>query len=136
MEPEITKEQYLECVALSKQYAPVVLPVQWKRVYPADPVYADQYHYESINGLRVIFTADNLEGDGKTWLHVSLSRKSRIPTYEDMCEVKDVFVGRDRQALQIFVPASKHINIHKYCLHLWCCIEGDNLPDFGRYGTI
>ena len=132
---EITEAQYRECVELSIKYAPAVLPVGWRKSFNPPP-FQDQHVYESGHGLKVIFTADNLAGDGKIWLHVSLSRRSRIPTYEDMKEVKEIFVGRNRQALQIFPPESQHVNIHPYCLHLWCAIEGDGLPEFAKSGSI
>jgi hydroxyacyl-ACP dehydratase HTD2-like protein with hotdog domain len=131
----ITEAQYRECVALSNEYVPKVLPVGWRKAFMPPP-FQDQHVFESGHGLKVIFTADNLEGDGKTWLHVSMSRRSRIPTYDDMKEVKEIFVGRDRQAVQIFPKESEHINIHPYCLHLFCAVEGDGLPHFSKGGSI
>ncbi len=80
-------------------------------------------------GLYVIESCAT-EKDGKKWYHVSLSRKSRLPSYEDMKLVKDHFIGKQNQAIQVFAPESEHVNIHPYCLHLWHCLEGSPLPDF------
>lgn len=66
------------------------------------------------------------------WLHVSFSRKDRIPTYEEMCEVKEIFVGAEKTAYHVFPPRSKHVNIHANCIHLWHCIDGDPLPEFSE----
>lgn len=33
-------------------------------------------------------------------------------------------------ALQVLPPRAKHVNIHPFCLHLWCCLDGDVTPDF------
>jgi hypothetical protein len=134
---EITEEQYREALELTQNLYPLVLPHGWKK-QSIDPrsSFAGQMAYMRGDGLFVIFTADRLQGDGKTWLHVSMSRKSRIPSYQDMCDVKFLFIGKERQAIQIFAPEAKHINIHPYCLHLWCALEGDGLPDFGQDGTI
>lgn len=82
-------------------------------------------------GLKVIISGA-FEKDMKPWIHVSVSRKSRIPTYDDLVLVKRLFIGNDKQAIQIFPPVEKHVNIHPYCLHLWHCVYGDGLPDFTR----
>jgi len=78
----------------------------------------------------IVIESVNKEQDGKLWKHVSLSRRSRLPSYEDMKLVKDKFIGEDKLAIQIFVPKSEHVNIHEYCLHLWCCLDENVLPDF------
>jgi hypothetical protein len=132
---EITEEEYLECVRLTRLYAPSVLPFGWEKLTASGPFKGQQW-YMHATGLKVIFTADNIQGDGKTWLHVGMSRESRLPSYDDMRGVKDLFIGKLRQALQIFPRADKHVNIHPYCLHLWCAVEGDGLPDFGKGGMI
>jgi hypothetical protein len=46
-----------------------------------------------------------------------------------MSEVKELFIGGDRQAIQVMPPRSNHVNIHEV-LHLWHCLDGDGLPDF------
>jgi hypothetical protein len=64
-------------------------------------------------GLRIQFSGS----DG--WEHVSVSRVSKMPSYEDMCWVKDQFWDPEDTVMQLHVPASEHINRHPYCLHLW-----------------
>lgn len=85
-------------------------------------------------GLMVVVSGD-VEEDGRRWLHVSVSRRSRVPGYDDLLLVKRLFIGELRQAIQVFPPRDRHINIHPYCLHLWSCLEGDGLPDFARGGN-
>lgn len=89
--------------------------------------------YGRPDGLRVIASLAK-ELDGKTWLHVSCSRKARLPSYQDMCEVKRIFIGEEREAYQVFAPKSKHVNIMPFCLHLWCRLDGPALPDFTQGG--
>jgi hypothetical protein len=48
--------------------------------------------------------------------------------------VKNLFLGRERLALQVLVSESRWINIHPYVLHLWACVDGDPVPDFARGG--
>jgi hypothetical protein len=108
-------------------FLPRVLPAEWSLVGRSE----DGAQYRSLRGLVVIVSAA-VELDGKAWLHVSMSRRDRLPSYDDMKAVKDVFMGRERTALQVFAPSSKHVNIHDFCLHLWACLDGDATPDFTR----
>lgn len=113
------------------------LPLNWIKMGPFGP---DGYAYRTLIApphgaiLRVIET----RGDhgGHEWLHVSMSHDKSLPTYEEMKEVKHIFVGDERTAVQIFPKRSQHVNIHDFCLHLWVCLDADLLPDFGEYGTI
>ena len=62
-----------------------------------------------------------------------------MPTWEDLGDVKHVFVGAERYAYQVFAPRRAHVNIHPFCLHLWACLDVDDgavMPDFrqGRGG--
>lgn len=132
--PEVTFEEAWAEIALTETYAPRVLPVQWTRhPFPIPAILL----YRRYDGLKVLFSATKkIHDDPRAWLHVSLSRKNRIPSYEDMVCVKKLFVGEDRQAIQVFAPRAKHVNIGPNVLHLWCCLDGDGLPDFGKYKTI
>ncbi|MGC4052889.1 MAG: hypothetical protein QM757_26475 [Paludibaculum sp.] len=114
---------------VARDFMPKVLPVEW-RLIPQNPI-DNTLAYLRRDGLRVILSAA-VERDGKPWLHVSFSRMDRIPSYEDMTDVKDAFVGRDRKALQVLVPADQHVNINGNVLHLWAPLEHDPLPDFRR----
>ena len=108
------------------------LPKHWMCIGPYGP---DGFAYRTIlDQLQVIETRGT--HDGHEWLHVSMSREGRIPSYEDMTQVKRIFVGDDRMAVQIFPAKERHINIHNYCLHLWCPLDYEPLPDFGKFGTI
>ena len=71
------------------------------------------------------------------WYHVSFSRRDRIPSYEDICIIKDCWFGKDRWAIQVHPKADEHVNIAPTCLHLWSCLEdGFRLPDFRFLGVI
>jgi len=132
-----TEEEWLESVSeTDRQTRRVVLPAGWCEIPipPENPAYGARA-YVKDDGRTVIFSVGRHD-DGKRWLHVSLVLQDGLPSYEDLCEVKRIFVGRKRQAIQVFPPAYKHVNIHERCLHLWCCLDGDGLPDFGREGSI
>lgn len=92
------------------------------------------YHSKS-KGLMVMASIET-EKDGKNWLHVSFSRRNKMPDYNDITFIKKHFVGEDRKAIMVFPSKDEHVNIHPYCLHLWCCMDEDVLPDFRKFGMI
>ena len=53
--------------------------------------------------------------------HVSISpkHKFRIPSWEDMCILKDIFFEAEEEAYQIHPKKSEYVNISENCLHLW-----------------
>jgi hypothetical protein len=60
-------------------------------------------------------------GDAHAWDHVSVSvvSKNRTPNWSEMSFIKEMFWLPDETVMQLHVPASDHINIHNYTLHLW-----------------
>jgi hypothetical protein len=107
-----------------------MIPAHWTCIAVAE----DGFAWTTEYGLRVIESIAR-ELDGRLWHHLSVSRADRIPSYHDVNDVKDVFIGRAHIAYQVFPPRARHVNIHSYCLHLWSPLEGDEpLPDF-RQGS-
>ena len=87
------------------------------------------------NGLMIIASAGEYD-DGKEWLHVSVSRKSRVPSYDDLTRIKRDFIGDDKKAVLVLPEKKNHVNIHDYCLHLFYSAENP-LPEFSAgMGTI
>lgn len=87
-------------------------------------------------GFLTVIYSIGLELDNKRWLHVSLARPNKYPPYEEIKLVKDIFIG-DEKAIMVFPKKENFVNIHKYCFHLWRCLDGDTYPDFDRgMGTI
>lgn len=95
---------------------------------------ADGAAYLRRDGLSVIFSGA-VEQDGKRWLHVSCAYKDRLPSWMDLREIKDVFLGADVYAYQVLPPREHFVNINRYCLHLFCCLDGPQLPEFTRGGS-
>lgn len=66
---------------------------------------------------------DNVDG----WEHVSVSPVKKfnkvglenLPTWNDMCVLKDVFFYDDEEAYQIHPKKSEYVNFQSNCLHLW-----------------
>ena len=77
------------------------------------------------------------EQDGKRWLHLSMSHRNRVPTYDELVYLKRHWAGDDRKAIMVLPARSEHVNIHPYVLHLFVCLDADPLPDFTHgLGTI
>lgn len=78
----------------------------------------------SHGGRRLHIIASNGEG----WEHVSIScwqcRKSRTPTWEEMCRVKSLFWGPEDCVVQYHPPESQYVN-QAEALHLWRPTEGE-----------
>lgn len=86
------------------------------------------YHNKSM-GLLVIQSISR-EEDGRLWIHTSFSRRSRIPTYQDITFIKKNFIGDEQKAVMVFPEKEHYINIHPYCLHLFHCLNRNPLPNF------
>lgn len=86
------------------------------------------------SGLQVIASVEE-QDDGKEWLHVSFSRRDRMPDYKDMTLVKRFFIGDDKKAIMVLPDKAHHVNIYEYCLHLMYC-PNDGLPEFSHGGQI
>lgn len=53
------------------------------------------------------------------WDHVSVSRKTRCPTWEEMCALKDLVFEPEETVMQLHPEKSEYVNNHPFCLHLW-----------------
>lgn len=109
---------------------PWILPPDWKLVDTS----LDGARFINKTKRMSVIASGNTELDGKRWLHVSLARPDFMPSYEDVKLVKELFIGEENKAIQVFPPKSEHVNIHVHCLHLWHCLDGDPLPDFTQGG--
>ena len=64
---------------------------------------------------RMVFIASWHDG----WEHVSVSYKSKDPTWEEMCMIKDIFWDENETVIQFHPPKDEYVNLHPHCLHLW-----------------
>jgi hypothetical protein len=68
--------------------------------------------------LRII-ASDGTDPICQGWEHVSVSHYDRVPSWSEMCFVKDLFWCSDETVMQIHPPESEYVNQHPFCLHLW-----------------
>ncbi len=57
------------------------------------------------------------------WEHISIDGKHRMPTWEEMCQLKDMFFTEEECCVQYHPPKSEYVNNIPYCLHIWKPIE-------------
>jgi hypothetical protein len=67
-----------------------------------------------------------IASDTKGWDHVSVSintgkdfKKNKLPTWEEMCWIKELFWEDEEEVIQIHPRKSQYINVHPHVLHLW-----------------
>ncbi len=102
-----------------------IIPASWEEVESPIPF---TKCFIKFNRLMVLVNEGKF--DNELWRHVSLSYPNKIPKWKDLREVKDIFIGKDKKAIQVFPKESEYVNIHPYVLHLWANLERDPLPDF------
>ncbi|MCR9296601.1 MAG: hypothetical protein NXI32_28145 [bacterium] len=69
-----------------------------------------------------IISSGESHGDGiEAWEHVSVSvyRKRQTPTWSQMCQIKNLFWGKDETVIQFHPPEVNYVSFHDFCLHLW-----------------
>ena len=59
--------------------------------------------------------------DEQGWEHVSVSPfdRSVTPSWDDMCQLKDMFFEDEEMALQFHPKKSEYVNLMENCLHIW-----------------
>jgi hypothetical protein len=105
-----------------------------KSIYKLIESRKDGKAYKCINGLLIIVSGEI--HNNKKWLHVSFSRRSRIPEYRDIQQVKRDFIGDNKKAIMVFPEKKNYVNISRNCLHLFSCLDGEVLPEFSRNGLL
>lgn len=56
---------------------------------------------------------------GPAWDHVSVSHDLRTPSWDEMAWVKEQLFEAEECVVQFHPPASRYVNLHQHCLHLW-----------------
>ena len=94
----------------------------WKRTQPSPVPGAELWQ----KGDWVVLLSVELHGSGHDMLHVSISNQHEHvwPTWPQLVDIKERFMGRQREAMQIIPPASEHVNAEHVnvvdnCFHLW-----------------
>lgn len=111
--------------------APTVMPPAWE----IESIMHDGGRYIAPTLGLVAILSCQIEQDGRAWLHLSVSHRSRVPSWRELREAKEIFIG-DREAYQVLPPQARYVNIHPNVLHMFALLEpgAAALPDF-TWGT-
>jgi hypothetical protein len=123
----------------SKTFSGLPAPSYWHIIEWAD----DGLMWERLTGERITVIESIVEKDGQTWLHVSVAKpvkrngQKKMPTYDDVQEMRRLFIGEEREAYMIFPTKDRYVNINPV-LHLWTCLDHPEgvLPRFEGIAVI
>ena len=70
-------------------------------------------------GLQIIKSRDRTHlGD---LLHVSVARKDRLPTWEEMREIRERILPSNIDFMMMFPKEDLRVHFLRYCLHIYQC---------------
>ena len=125
LEP-LTEEQGRRCIDVANEIRDRV-PVHWTNRGHFGPA-GWKWTHALCPSLSVICTVGYW--DGLCWIHASIAWEKKMPGYDELVKLKSEFVGEDGKAIMVLPAAAEHVNIHKFALHLYSCLDEDPLPDF------
>jgi len=87
------------------------------------------WQQETEDGFRGTIAMSNrwlgsiIVSNGAGWEHVSVCpiKKHIMPSWEDMCFIKNLFWNEDEAVIEIHPAKSEYVNNMPNCLHLWRC---------------
>ena len=94
-----------------------------KQWLPPKPYGPDGWLLARADGDGSVLISCAQHDDGVEWVHASMTRKGRVPDYDDQCLLHRAVFG-DGWAYQVFAPAAEHVNIHPNALHIWGRLDG------------
>jgi hypothetical protein len=62
---------------------------------------------------------------GSGWEHVSVSKRSKPPSWAEMEWIKRKFFKPDEVCMQLHVAVEDHISAHPNCLHIWRPLDAE-----------
>lgn len=104
--------------------------LEWQKKKPPDHI-TELYDgncamYYSNTMIKVLISIDTAADDAGYWLHMSVSRIGKIPSWDELKKAKETFFG-NRAAVQLFPPKESWLSIAE-CLHLYSRLDADTVP--------
>ncbi len=105
-----------------KKIAPTV-PVHWRKCgnqeWPPGSSHKAATIWKHALVSMSVLRSKAIMKDGTIFMHVSIARPDRLPTWEELKKVKDEFIGENMAAYHVLPAKKDYVNIHNFCLHLW-----------------
>lgn len=122
-------------VITNRTWSGLPAPANWHIIEQAH----DGLMWQRLNGEALkVMESTSVSSDGRTWLHVSVSKPNRkTPSYDDIQMLRKLFIGENRECYHIFPTKDRYVNINPV-LHLFCCLSSPEgvLPQFEGMMTI
>lgn len=85
--------------------------------------------YKVPVGKRMFFVIVSTDNDrsGHAIEHVSVSHRNEkiMPSWDEMCAIKDMFFEKEEECVQIHPKHSEYVNMVSNCLHIWHPVNGE-----------
>ena len=94
----------------------------WVKVAAFMPQNQTAWQHRLIS-LTVIYSR-SIGANKEEWHHISVSRSNQLPSWGDLNKVRNDFLGEDVEAYHVLAKISDHVNLHKYCMHIWAPLDG------------
>ena len=88
------------------------LPRNWKMLDMSHPEMGKAFR-NTLTGLVVVASTDTME-NGDKYLHISCSHGNKLPTWDELVQVKNTFIGEDVQAFQVLPRKEDYVNLMPY----------------------
>jgi hypothetical protein len=114
---EATYATHAEAMAAAAKRLPNLLRLGDGRKLRFDAHMSGGKAYRCADGMAVIATYDPTPHG--TLLHISASYPARLPSWQDLGQLRAVFFPPDTDVIQVLPRAGDYVNVHQFCLHLF-----------------
>jgi hypothetical protein len=131
----LSDSDYERVIRAAREALPRVLPGAWTASVLGENATLYAFQVGPRRLLKVIAEVELHDGN-RLWLHASVSINSGkeqgiLPTYRELTLVKDIVIGPQLKAFQVFAPEAEHYSEYEV-LHLWAPLGFDPLDDLRR----
>ena len=113
----------MDTETLPKPFRLIEPPDYWKEQFglPDHPPNSGNIPFRAwthgLAGLNVFRSLS--KAGGEDWIHISVARRDRMPTWQELSKVRLEFLGEEIEAYHVIPRKEDYINIHAFCLHIW-----------------
>ncbi len=101
-----------------EEYKIDVLPYGWKRMIISG---INEEYYTHSSGISALPSVNKMD-DNSRWYCIYCYKLDKMPTWEEMYEIKRIFVGDDREALMVF-PLHEDYVSSRFGIHIWASAD-------------
>lgn len=92
-----------------RTFIPAIIPAGWRLEVSFTPTQMRAAKGGLIGAPPILIAIAGIEvHDGHDWVHLSVSRPGSEPTWKDLVDARDIFLGPETQAFQALPPRSEY----------------------------